>query len=34
MDNSTVNPVLGHYLYGDVMQMDCLTDPQGKAKER
>ena len=34
MENSTVNPVLGHYLYGDVMQMNRLTDPNGEARER
>lgn len=34
MESSTVNPVLGHYLYGDVMQMNRLTDPNGEARER
>lgn len=34
MESSTVNPVLGHYLYGDVMQMNRLTDPSGEARER
>ncbi len=34
MESSTVNPVLGHYLYGDVLQMNRLTDPNGEARER
>ncbi len=34
MESSTVNPVLGHYLYGDVMQMNRLTDINGEARER
>jgi len=34
MESSMVNPVLGHYLYGDVMQMNRLTDPNGEARER
>ena len=34
MESSTVNPILGHYLYGDVMQMNRLTDPNGEARER
>lgn len=34
MESVTVNPVLGHYLYGDVMQMNRLTDPNGEARER
>jgi hypothetical protein len=34
VESSTVNPVLGHYLYGDVLQMNRLTDPNGEARER
>lgn len=34
MESSTVNPILGHYLYGDVLQMNRLTDADGKARER
>lgn len=34
MDNSTVNPLLGHYLYADVSNMNRLTDPDGQARER
>jgi hypothetical protein len=34
MESSTVNPVIGHYLFGDVMQMNRLTDPNGDARER
>ncbi len=34
MESSTVNPILGHYLYGDVLQMNRLTDPNGEARER
>lgn len=34
MESSTVNPILGHYLYGDVLQMNRLTDPDGTAQER
>jgi hypothetical protein len=34
MTSATVNPILGHYLYGDVLQMNRLTDPDGQARER
>ena len=34
MDSSTVNPLLGHYLYADVSNMNRLTDPAGQARER
>ena len=34
MDSSTVNPLLGHYLYADVSNMNRLTDPDGQARER
>ncbi len=34
MENSTVNPLLGHYLYADVANMNRLTDPDGQARER
>lgn len=34
MENTTVNPILGHYLYGDVLQMNRLTDPEAQAHER
>jgi len=33
-ENTNVNPVLKVYLQGDVYEMNRLTDPDGKARER
>lgn len=33
-DNTDVNPVLKVYFQGDVYEMNRLTDPEGKARER
>ena len=33
-DNTNTNPVLKVYLQGDIYEMNRLTDPEGKARER
>lgn len=34
VENTTINPVLKVYLQGDVYEMNRLTDPEGKSRER
>ncbi|HCU90494.1 MAG TPA: hypothetical protein DGR97_11145 [Gammaproteobacteria bacterium] len=34
VDDTTINPVLKIYLQGDVYEMNRLTDPEGKSRER